>query len=419
MRSVPPARLAVVLLAITAMTACGGSSMEPTPAQQAALTSLPRQLTSAEQNVLGAANAYSFGLWSTINRSQRDSNVFVSPLSASFALGMTMNGAAGQTYDEMRSALQFGAASLSSIDSGYKSLIALLTGLDPATTMLIANSIFYRKDFPFNQSFLTDAATWFAADVKPQDFNDATGTLSAVNGWANAKTNGRIPTVLQQVNAADVMYLLNAIYFKGAWRDKFDPAATRDAPFHPSSGADQTAKLMTKQAKMAYAETNAYQAVDLPYGDSAFTMTVLLPKPGSDVEQVAASLTPDAWKSLTSSLQTREVALSLPKITFSWKRSLKDDMKALGMKAAFVPDGADFTRMSTAGANLYVSLLQQNTFVAIDEEGTEAAAVTVVGITLTSAPLAIEMRVDRPYVFVIRERLSGTILFMGKIVRMP
>jgi serine protease inhibitor len=402
-----------------ALVGCGGSTMEPVPARQDALASLPRQLTPAEQSVLAAANGYSFGLWGTINRAQHDSNVFVSPLSASFALGMTMNGAAGQTYDEMRSALQFGSASLASIDSGYKSLIALLTGLDPSTKMQIANSIFYRNDFPFNQSFLSDAAAWFDAEVKAQNFNDVSGTLSAVNGWANAKTNGRIPTVLQQVDPSDVMFLLNAIYFKGAWRDKFDPAATQDALFHPSSGAAQPAKLMYREATMAYAETSTYQAVDLAYGDSAFTMTVLLPKAGSDVEQVAASLTPSSWQTLTSSFHAREVALSLPKITFSWKRGLKDDMKALGMQSAFVPDGADFTRMSPAGKRLYVSLLQQNTFVAIDEEGTEAAAVTIVGIRATSAPVVTEMKVDRPYVFVIRERLSGTILFMGKIIRMP
>jgi serpin B len=395
--------------------------MEPTPSgqQPSALSALPRQLTPAEQGVLSAANAYSFSLWNAINSTARDSNVFVSPLSASFALGMTMNGANGQTYDEIRSALQFGGASLAAIDTGYKSLIALLSGLDPSTTMLIANSIFYRKDFPFEQTFLSSATTWFDAEVKPQDFNDGSGTLSAVNGWASAKTNGRIPNVLEQVKPEDVMYLLNAIYFKGSWRDKFDPSQTRDAPFHPSTGSDQPAKLMYRQATMPYAETSAYQAVDLAYGDSAFTMTVLLPKPGTTVEQVASSFTSASWQALTTSFGNRLVALWLPKVTLSWKRSLVEDMKSLGMRIAFVPDGADFTRMSTLGKNLYVSLLQQNTFVSVDEEGTEAAAVTTVGISVTSAPLATEMRVDHPYIFVIRERLSGTILFMGKVVRMP
>ena len=418
-------RRIAVLLTLSGVVACGGSTSDPAAPggdgnKEAARTALPRALTNAERDVLSAANAFSFGLWKTINQAQRDSNVFVSPLSASFALGLTMNGAAGQTYDEMRSALRFGNASLAAIDSGYKSLIELLTTLDPSTKMQIANSIFYRTGFPFNQSFLDDAAKWFDAEVKSQNFSDAAATLAAVNGWASAKTNGRIPKVLEEVKSDDVMYLMNAIYFKGSWRDKFDPAQTRDAPFHPATGADQNAKLMSRQAKMAYAETPTYQAVDLPYGDSSFTMTVLLPKTGVSVEAVAAALTPAAWQELGSTFRVQEVALSLPKITFSWKRKLVDDMKAQGMLAAFVPDGADFTRMSTSqGRKLYMSLLQQNTFVAIDEEGTEAAAVTIGGISVTSAPIIMQMRVDRPYIFVIRERLSGTVLFMGKITRMP
>src|SRR5262249_54325930 len=247
MRLVRPGIFAGTALAIIAASGCGSSANEPAPAgpQPSVLTSLPRPLTSSELNIVGAANAYSFRLWNTINAAQRDTNVFVSPLSASFALGMAMNGAAGQTFDEMRSALQFGGASTASIDSGYKSLIALLTSLDTSTVMQIANAIFYRQGFPFNQSFLTDASTWFEAQVQAQDFSNVAGTLSAVNGWANAKTNGRIPTVLQEVHPDDVMFLLNAIYFKGSWRDKFDPAKTISAPFRPSTGADQSAKLMS------------------------------------------------------------------------------------------------------------------------------------------------------------------------------
>ena len=399
-----------------ALTACGDGSTAPgTPG--AALNSLPRELSTAERNVLAASNAYSFTLWHTINDSLRDSNVFVSPLSASFALGMTLNGANGQTYDEMRSALRLGDGSLASIDSGYRSLIALLTSLDRSTTMQIANAIFYRSDFPFNQSFLDQASTYFDAEVKPENFADQAGTLKAVNGWVDAKTHSRIPKVLDSVDPATVMYLLNAIYFKGSWRDRFDVAQTRDAPFHSASG-DQPSRLMHREGKMNYAETNAFQAVDLPYGDSAFTMTVLLPKSGNTVESVASSLTPELWQSLAASFRVAEVDLYLPKVTLSWKRGLIPDMKVLGMRAAFT-DGADFTRMSSRGRELFISLLQQNTFVSIDEEGTEAAAVTTVGISLTSAPVVTTVRVDRPFIFVIRERLSGTVLFMGKIVRLP
>ena len=409
-------RRAVAVAATTALVACAHDPGSPLGSQRPALTTLPRALTSSEQSVLDASNAYSFALWRTINETSHDSNVFVSPLSVSFALGMALNGANGTTYDEMRSALQFGGAPLASIDSGYKSLIGLLSSLDPSTTMQIANGIFYRNGFPFNQSFLNDAAKWFDAEVKPQNFDDVAATVNAVNGWASAKTNGKIPKVIDDYDPSMVMFLLNAIYFKGSWRDRFDPEATRDATFHAVSG-DQSKPLMHRKGKMSYAETGAFQAVDLPYGDSAFTMSVILPKSGNSVESVAAGLTPDAWSSLGASYHTQLVDLTLPKVTLTWKRSLIPDMKALGMKLAF-SDLADFTRMST-GQQLFISLLQQNTFVAIDEEGTEAAAVTTVGVSVTSAAQVVTMRVDRPFIFVIRERLSGSVLFMGKIVQLP
>lgn len=404
--------------AVLAGASACSSSVDPQPSQpHAARTELPRPLSAGEQTVIAASNAFSFALWKSINSAQKDSNVFVSPLSVSFALGMTMNGAAGTTFDEMRSALRFGNASLGSIDSGYKSLIGMLTSLDPSTTMKIANAIFYRSDYPFNQSFLNDASSYFDAQVAAKDFDDKPATVSAINSWASDKTNGRIPKVIDDYDPASVMFLMNAIYFKGSWRDRFDPARTRDGSFHPASGGDQSARLMSRQGPTMYAETDAYQAVDLAYGDSSFTMTVLLPKAGRDVESVAASLTPESWQSLASSFRSREVNLTFPKVTFSWKRSLVKDMTAQGMVTAFT-DFADFSRMSSGGG-LFINLLQQNTFVAIDEVGTEAAAVTTVGVGLVSLPAVTEMRVDRPYIIVIRERLSGTILFMGKIARMP
>jgi serpin B len=412
----------IATLAAAASLACARHDvtvpLSPTPTgptPEAPLGALPRDLTSAERNVLAASNAFSFDLWRTINTSSQNANVFVSPLSVSLALGMTMNGAAGSTYDEMRSALRFGGASLGSIDSGCKSLIALLTSLDSATTMQIANAVFYRRDFAFNQSFMNDVAMNFDAQVSAENFADQAGTLSAVNGWVNTATHGRIPKVMDQYDPNMVMFLLDAIYFKSSWRARFDSTLTISAPFHGASG-DQTARLMHRHASIPYAQTSTYQAVDLAYGDSAFTMTVILPNPGTSVDAVAASFTPDAWQSLASSFHARDVDLYLPKFTMSWKRGLIPDMEALGMRAAF-SDVADFSRM--ASAPLEISLLQQNSFVTVDETGTEAAAVTTVGVVATAMPVPTVVRVDRPFIFVIRERLSGTILFMGKVASIP
>lgn len=285
--------------------------------------------------------------------------------------------------------------------------------------MQIANSIWYRAGFPFRPEFLDAGKTYFDAEIRGLDFGDAAGSLSTINGWVDNKTNGRIQKILTEVRPEDVMFLINAIYFKGSWRDKFDPAQTRDAPFQALDGTRQPTKLMHRLGKLSYAETPAWQAVDLPYGNSAFSMTVVLPKAGADFESVAGSLTPASWQALTAGMTTQQVDLSLPKLRLSYERMFNDDLKALGIRRPFMPGGADFSKMSTMGNQLFISFVKQKTFVDIDEEGTEAAAVTVVGIGVTSAPVVPVMRVDRPYLFAIRERLTGTLLFVGKIVRMP
>lgn len=411
------------MAALLAVPACTNPlASHTTPGNQSApLTALPRALTARETMVRDAANAFAFALWGKINAAQRDANVFVSPLSASFALGMTLNGAATQTADQMRTALQFGGATLPDINSGYKSLVALLTSLDPGVQMKIANSIWYRQEFPFNQSFFDTTRTYFDARVSGLNFSDIPASLATINGWVSTATNGRIPTVLTEIRPEQVMFLINAIYFKGSWRNKFDSAKTQSSTFFAAGNMPQPVRLMHRVDSLSYAETATYQAADLPYGNGAFTMTVLLPKAGIDVESLAASLTPVAWQSLTASFRTQKVDFWLPKLTLTWERTLNDDLKALGMIAPFDPNAADFSLMVPPPTRraLFIDFVKQNTFVAVDEEGTEAAAVTTVGVTAVSLPVYPVMRVDHPYLFVLRERLTGTVLFMGKIVRMP
>lgn len=417
-----PIRSLFAVAALVAAAACATTPTEGDPTKPpTALAALPRALTASEIKVRDAANAFAFALWGKINAAQRDTNVFVSPLSASFALGMTLNGAAGQTADQMRAALQFGNATLPEINAGYKSLVALLTSLDPGVQMRIANSIWYRQEFPFRQAFFDTTKVYFDATVRGLDFNNRAASLATINGWVNTATAGKIPAVLDDITAQQVMFLINAIYFKGSWRLKFDPAKTAPATFYASSGPSQAVQLMHRLDTLSYAETATYQAADLPYGNSAFTMTVLLPKAGTDVETLAASLTPAVWQSLTAAFHTQKVYFYLPRLTLKYERRLNDDLKALGMNAPFVAGGADFTQMAAApvGDELFIEFVKQNTFVDINEEGTEAAAVTTVGMGVTSAPSYPTMRVDRPYLLVLRERLTGTVLFMGKIVRMP
>jgi serine protease inhibitor len=329
---------------------------------------------------------------------------------------MTLNGAAGTTLDEMRSALQFGGTSVGDIDAGYKSLMQLLTTLDPAVTMQIANSIWYRNTFTVNKPFIDVVTSSFDASVTALDFQDAPGSLARINGWVDTKTNHKITSILDDIPADAMMYLINAIYFKANWRAKFDPAKTTTDPFHGLHG-DHTVQLMHRNDHIAFTETATYQAVDLPYGDSSFTMTVILPKQSSNVNDVAASFTAATWNTLASSFSSSMIDLALPKMKLEWTASLNPSLKALGMHAAF--SNADFTPLSPAGNQLVISEVKQKAYVNVDEEGTEAAAVTSVGIVATSAPIPRVMRVDRPFMFAIRERLSGTVLFIGKVVDLP
>lgn len=406
-------RVALCVAMLSVIAGCGSDPIAPTT-----LTALPRPLTDSEERVESAANGFSFDLLRQVNLDQRDSNVFISPLSASMALGMTMNGAAGATADEMRATLGFGAVSEQSINEGYRGLITLLRGLDRSTDLRVANAIFYRTDFPFEQSFLETGRTWFDAEVTGLDFG-APASLTTINDWVSRSTNAKIPTIVAAIDPRDVMYLINAVYFKASWRSRFDPRETTDATFHAIDGTSQPMKLMHQKSTLRYLETADFQAVDLLYGNSAFAMTVILPRAGSDVNQVVAGLTEQAWSEWTARFDDVEVDLHLPKLTLRYERRLNPDLQALGMNLAFRAGAADFTRMSPAGRELYISYVKQKTFVDIHEEGTEAAAATVVAMQRTSLPATPTMRIDRPYLFAIRERFSGAILFVGKIVRMP
>ncbi|MEP6733235.1 MAG: serpin family protein [bacterium] len=412
------ARTLAVSTAAALSLACGSSGTEPGGggSQTTPLDALPRQLTASELQLVSSANTFSFSLFRQLSSAQKDSNVFTSPLSASMALGMTANGAAGSTLDQMRATLAFGGTTEADVNASYKSLIALLRGLDNTVDFRIANSIWYRNGFPFNQSFIDVSKTAFDATVTPLDFSNPS-SVKTINDWVSTSTAGKIPTIVDQIEDDKVMFLINAIYFKGSWRDRFDPSQTTDAQFHSISG-DQPMKLMHRHGKFSYLFTPDFAAADLPYGNSAFTMTVVLPHPGKSIDAVAASIKASDWSTWMGQFHEITSDIELPRFKLEWQRVLNDDLKALGMHDAFVANGADFTRMSTTrGHDLFISIVKQKTYVDVNEEGTEAAAVTNVGVSVTSAPPS--LRVDRPFLFVIRERLSGTVIFMGKIVKLP
>lgn len=403
-----------MLFAVAVVGSACREATAPTPIPIAPITALPRALTEPENKIIAGNNQFAFDLFRTGNLAQHKANVFISPLSASMALGMTANGANGATYDEMRTALRLNGATQEDVDGGYKSLITLLTGLDPATNFTIANSIWYDQTFPFNASFLVDSKLYFDARVQGLDFRSPSA-VTTINSWVRAQTSNKIPAILDAIDPTEVMFLVNAIYFKGIWQKQFDKSKTVNAPFHAADGTTAMVPMMARGSGVRYAATPEYSAVDLPYGNSAFTMTVVLPNPNADIDAFAESFDQTKWNSLVSSFHDSNLEVFLPRFRMEWKRELKDDLQQLGMRLAFYR--ADFTRMSPLGLNLFITRVLQKTFVDVDEQGTEAAAATMVGIGLVSMPAA--FRADYPFLVVIREHFSGTILFIGKIAKLP
>ncbi|MCX6133997.1 MAG: serpin family protein [Ignavibacteriales bacterium] len=376
-----------------------------------------RPLTSLEQSLVASDNAFGFTLFAAVNRSEPAKNLFISPVSVSMALGMTMNGARGTTKDAMARTLEFGGLSQYDINTSYKSLIALLTGLDPKVKFQIANSIWHRPELNVEQNFKDLNKDNFNAEVNSLDFSDPMAAKT-INGWVDRNTNGKIKEIVPDPIPADlVMYLINAIYFKGTWTYRFDSTQTRNESFTVSDGSRKTCRMMSQGGTFSYYGDDEIQAVDLPYGDAGFSATVLLPKSGTNIESFAGALTQQQWNTWIGRMNKAKGDIYLPKFKLEYKKKLNDMLIAMGMTVAFSPGIADFRDIDQRGGP-FISEVMHKTFVQVDEEGTEAAAVTSVGVSRTSIGPAdnFTMRVDRPFLIVIREHHSGTILFIGKVV---
>lgn len=375
----------------------------------------PRQLTSLEKKLVTSDNAFGWELFKRIVDQSYHENVFISPLSVSMALGMTLNGAAGTTETAMKNVLQFTGLSKTEINQSYQSLITLLSGLDDRVKFQIANSIWYRLGFQIKQNFIDLNRNYFNAEVRGLDFNSSEAP-NIINTWVHEKTYGKIDKVIDQIDPLTMMYLINAIYFKGTWLYEFDKAKTRDDRFYLPDGTEKTCKMMQQGGEFPYFSTDRFQAVDLPYGRDKFRMSIFLPNPGVNLDEFISGIDSQTWKDWTARFELHNGSVFLPKFELKYKTSLNKILTAMGMGVAFNPNQADFGNIEKNG-DLYISSVLHKTYVAVDEEGTEAAAVTVVGVGATSVggPTNFYMRVDRPFLFVIWENHSNTILFIGKI----
>jgi serine protease inhibitor len=375
-----------------------------------------RPLTSTEKAIVASDNSFGFKLFAAVNAGETGKSVFISPLSVSMALGMTLNGANGTTKDAMVQTLEFAGMSQTDINSSYKSLIGLLTNLDPKVKFQIANSIWHRPELNVEQAFKDVNKQNFNAEVNSLNFSDA-NAAKTINSWVDRSTNGKITEIVPDPIPPElVMYLINAIYFKGTWTYQFDPNSTRDEYFTLIDGSKTSCKMMSQKITAKYFTETGMQAVDLPYGDAGFSMTILLPSAGTPIDAFAGRLTQQQWTDWSGRFANVEGDIFLPKFKFEYDKTLNDMLSSMGMAVAFSRRDADFTNIDKRGG-LFISEVRHKTFVQVDEEGTEAAAVTSVGVGATSVGgNTFVMRIDRPFIFLIRENQSGTILFIGKII---
>ena len=362
-----------------------------------------------------ANSQFGFELFQTLHKEEPNDNIFISPFSISTALTMTLNGANQQTYDDMAGTLHLGQLEQEQINASFKKLLTLLPILDPATKLRLANSIWPQKDYPVLDEFLRTNEDFFNSEIRPIDFSNSAPVIEEVNKWVEDNTEGLIKETLTSLPPDVVMLLINAIYFKGSWATEFNVEDTQQADFIQEDGTIENVDMMhMTEHKFPYFQNDLFQAIDLPYGDSIYSMSILLPQEGKTVDDVVKALNVTSWEDWRTSFYTQEVDLFMPKFKMEYDAKLKPILSDMGMGVAF-SNGADFSKMIDRGG-VKIDEVIHKAFIEVDEKGTEAAAVTVVIIVETSVPIIPVMNLNRPFVFMIRENQTNSVLFMGKLM---
>ncbi len=375
-------------------------------------------LSNEELAIVAKSNQFAFRFYrEALKDLTSDKNALISPLSIQAALAMTWQGANGTTRDGMINAVGLQGLDQDLINGYFKKLIADLPALDPQTKLEIANSIWYRQEFQVIPAFLDVNRQFYKAEVNGMDFN-AAGAADRINDWVNTKTRGKINQIVERLEADLMMLLINAVYFKGSWEQQFDESLTERGVFYPETDAAYVlhGDYMQVEHAFGYAQHPGFEMVELPYGNKKYSMLVLRPGNGESVGDLVDLLAETEGTALLGleGLSARNMRLYLPKFKFSYKNKLNDELEALGMAEAF-SDAADFTGINANG-QLKISEVNHKSFIEVNEEGTEAAAVTSVGIVLTSVgPQAMTFKLDKPFLFAIREMSSGLILFVGQV----
>ena len=443
--------VAVALMMATVMTGCSKDNSEtepvliidpvettdPTDPEDSDSVQTPEnndlkhiQLTRSEQELVSNNNDFAFNLFRMMNTTPDlayglpegfDASLplksqIVSPISITYALGMLNNGAAGETQAQINKVLGFSEAGAEGINAFCQKMLTEAPNLDQLTKVMIANNIYMNKGYELLPDFVSTAKLSYNADVETRDFYDGQ-TRDVINKWGSDHTMGMIPEVLKkdEFNAGAVSYLLNAIYFKGAWANKFDKENTKVEQFTTTDGGEKFIPLMHQEKELDYTENELCQALRLPYGNGAYAMTILLPKEGKTIDDVLITLTAETWHSYQW-MGSAIVDVKLPRFETDLDVDLKPIMTALGMPRAFDANLAEFPNFCKVP--IYIFLMKQVAKIKVNEAGTEAAAVTVIGVGKADngRPQYVNFHANHPFIYVISERSTGAIFFIGKYV---
>jgi serine protease inhibitor len=369
---------------------------------------------------LASANTrFGFKLLAEIAGRDADKNIFISPSSVALCLAMAYNGAEDETKQAMARALESQAMSLDELNRAYAELKAALENPDAKVQLQIANSLWARRGLKFKPDFIQRARQFFGAEVTELDFNDPAAPVT-INRWVSDKTRGKIDKIVDGISSDSILFLINAIYFKGAWSKEFDKARTKEDAFTLASGAQKRLPMMPASGNYNYYESSDFQAVSLPYGGGRASMYIFLPSKNSSLAAFQKGLSASAWEGWMKQFNETEGDIALPRFKVDYEVTLNDALKALGMGVAFDEARANFRGMiEPGGGNVYISQVKHKTFAEVNEEGTEAAAVTSTEMRATSAMRPrqrFRMVVDRPFFCAIRDNQTGTVLFMGSII---
>ena len=375
----------------------------------------PIKVTAKSQQLIRNNNQFGLELFQTVlNNEDSTKNIMISPLSATLALAMTYNGAAGYTKTAFENTFHLNGLTTEEINQSMLDLCDALTSVDKLVDMKIANSIWYRNTFHVENDFLNANKKYYHAEVKALNFDDP-NSKNVINNWVDKQTDHKIPSIVDHLSSDDVMVLINALYFKGDWKSEFKKADTENKPFYLADGSTVQVPTMHQKTDMGYFNSDLFTAVELPYGRGNFSMVLMLPNEGKTIRDLEVAFTQENWQNWMDNLSDpAEMTINLPKFKFDYSRPMNEDFTKLGLGNAF-SDSADFSKINP-DIPLAISRVKQKTFIEVNEEGTTAAAVTSVTVGVTSAGPGETISFNHPFLFAIREITTGTILFVGRVM---